>query len=484
MSNEICAADQAAIADMQRLLKLQKQAVLDQGAPSLQLRYDRLDRLSAALHRNRNKLAEAMSQDFGNRARATSLLLDVLALLGSIAHNREHLHLWMQPDLKPDPAPGAYARVEFQPKGVVGVVSPWNVPVQLAIGPIIGILGAGNRSLLKPSELTPATAEALKELIAPAFDESEVAVVTGGPAVGAAFTTLAFDHLIFTGGTAVGKHVARAAADNLVPLTLELGGKSPAIVSATVDLEQATRRILTAKMINSGQICVSPDYVLVPEARREAFVEIAATTISQLFPTQKGNPDYTTIINEHHFKRINGLIEDARAKGAKIVALVPTGEEPVDPASRRISPTLVMDPQPGMKVLEEEIFGPLLPVITYTTIEEAIGYVNARPRPLALYYFGKDESEERLVLDKTISGGVTVNDCISHLTDENLPFGGIGDSGMGHYHGGIYGFRTFSHARSIYRQADETPGAALLSPPFDATTTAFFDQAFAAFGEK
>ncbi len=483
MSNETPASDQTVIADLPRLLKLQKDAVLKDGAPNLALRRDRLARLSALLHDNRHKLADAMSQDFGNRARATSLLYDVLALLGSIAHTREHLHLWMQPDLYPDPAPGAYARVEYQPKGVVGVVSPWNFPVQLAIGPIVGILAAGNRSLLKPSELTPATSELQKELIAAAFDESELSVVTGGPAVGAAFTALAFDHMIFTGSTVVGKHVAHAAADNLVPVTLELGGKSPAIISHSADLEQAVSRLLTAKVLNSGQLCVSPDYTLVPEDKREAFVEIANRTIARVFPTQTDNADYTTIVNERHFNRINGLIEDARAKGAKIVPLVPAGEAPVDPATRRIAPTLVLDTQPGQQILEEEIFGPLLPVITYTTIDEAIAYINARPRPLALYYFGKDALEERLVLDRTTSGGVTINDCISHLSDENLPFGGVGDSGQGHYHG-IYGFRTFSHAKSVYRQAEVNPAAALVSPPFDTSTHAFLDQAFAAFAAK
>ncbi|MHC8378412.1 coniferyl aldehyde dehydrogenase [Pseudomonas sp. MDT1-16] len=484
MNTDISVGDQTAIADMGRLLTLQRRAVLEQGTPDLKLRLDRLDRLSAALHGNRNQLAEAISHDFGNRARATSLLLDVLALLGSIAHNRANLHEWMKPDVQPDPVPGGQARVEFQPKGVIGVVSPWNVPVQLAIGPIIGILGAGNRALLKPSELTPVTAQALKELISGAFDESELAVVTGGAAVGAAFTALAFDHLLFTGSTAVGKHVARAAAENLVPLTLELGGKSPAIVGTTVNLEQATSRILTAKMLNCGQVCVSPDYVLVPQDKRDAFIEIASQTIGRLFPIQHGNPDYTTIVNERHFSRLNGLIEDAKAKGAKVLPLIAAGEAPVDPATRRISPTLVLDTTPDMQIMKEEIFGPLLPVIAYSSIDDAIDYVNARPRPLALYYFGQDEAQEQRVLSETISGGVTVNDCISHLTDENLPFGGVGESGMGHYHGGIYGFRTFSHAKAIYRQADVLPMAELLSPPFNSGTEAFFEQAFAAFAPK
>lgn len=478
------AKDQARIVELERLLKLQKKTCLQQGAPDLQLRRDRLDRLSAALHRNRDKIATAVSQDFGNRAVATSLLLDVLSLLGSIAHNREHLAQWVEPDRQPDPAPGAESWIEFMPKGVIGVVGPWNVPVQLTIGPLIGILAAGNRAIIKPSEFCPATAETLKAMIAEAFDESEVAVVSGGTAVGEAFARLPFDHLIFTGSTAVGKQIAAAAAANLVPLTLELGGKSPAIIGEKVNMKQAASRIMISKMLNSGQICVAPDYVLVHEDLRDEFVEISRQTIKDIFPQQAGNPDYTSIINDRHFNRLAGLIEDATAKGATVLPLSPEGETALDPAARRIAPHLVLAAKPDMKILEEEIFGPLLPVLTYRSLDEAIDHVNSRPRPLALYYFGTDHAEERQVLDGTISGGVTVNDCISHLTDENLPFGGTGESGMGHYHGGIYGFRTFSHARAVYRQAEQPFMAALMSPPFAEQTQAIFNQAFEAFAPR
>lgn len=483
MNNNESRADLDTITDLPRLLRLQKDAVIREGTPNLSLRHDRLARLSSMLHTNRQELADAISQDFGNRAQATSLLYDVLALIASIAHTREHFPIWSQPDINPAPAPGVISRVEYQPKGVVGVISPWNFPVQLALGPIIGILAAGNRAMLKPSELTPITSELLKSLVGSAFDEAEIAVVTGGQAVGAAFTELSFDHLVFTGGTAVGKHVARAAANNLVPLTLELGGKSPAIVSNTVDLEQAVSRIMSAKVLNSGQLCVSPDYVLVPYDKQDAFVQIAKTVTSQLFPSLIGNPDYTSIVNNHHFNRINDLIEDARDKDANIVPLSPMGEPSVNSETRQIAPTLVLNVQEGQKILEEEIFGPLLPVVTYSNVDEAINYVNSRPRPLALYYFGTDADEERLVLDKTVSGGVTINDCISHLSDENLPFGGVGPSGYGHYHG-IYGFRTFSHAKAVYRQADVTPVAALLNPPFGEQNQSFLEQAFAAFQAK
>jgi len=468
------------IADLPRLLQSQKIAVIREGTPSLTLRHDRLGRLSALLHANRNQLASAISQDFGNRAQATSLLYDVLALLGSIKHTQEHLPTWSQPDINPSPAPGASSRVEYQPKGVVGVISPWNFPVQLALGPIVGILAAGNRAMLKPSELTPATSELLKALIAGAFDEEEISVVTGGQSVGAAFTELAFDHLVFTGGTAVGKHVARAAANNLVPLTLELGGKSPAIISTSADMEQAVARILQAKALNSGQLCVAPDYVLVPVDKQIAFAQIATKVVARLFPSIVGNPDYTTIVNDNHFNRICGLIEDARTKGAQILALSPAGERSVDAETRKIAPTLVLNVHDDLKVMQEEIFGPVLPVVSYSNIDEAISYINSRPRPLALYYLGTDADEEHRVLDRTVSGGVTINDCVSHLSDENLPFGGVGPSGYGHYHG-IYGFRAFSHAKAVYRQADVTPVAELCNPPFRDQNQNFLEQAFSAF---
>lgn len=470
------------IAVMQTLLQRQKTAHLQEGAPSLELRYDRLDRLDALLAGNADKLAQAMSEDFGSRSRQASQLYDVLALRQSIQHCRAHLPQWLQSEHHDAPYPGAELRVDFQPKGVVGVVSPWNFPVQLALGPVVCILGAGNRAILKPSELTPSTSALMQQLIAASFDQTELAVVTGGPDIGVAFTQLAFDHLIFTGGTSVGRHVARAAADNLVPLTLELGGKSPAIIGSSADLHQAVGRIMAAKTVNAGQICIAPDYVLIPRGQEDAFVAEAGAAVTAMFPTLKDNPDYTSIINQRHFARINGLVDDARAKGARVVEINPAQEDFSEPSLHRIAPTLVLDTTPDMDIVHEEIFGPVLPVLAYDSIEQAIAYINARPRPLALYYFGKDEAEERRVLQSTTSGAVTVNDCLSHVAAEDLPFGGIGDSGMGAYHG-RYGFLTFSHAKAIYRQAEAPPAEALLRPPYAQPIKQFLAQALGQTGQ-
>lgn len=479
MTTPTDSTDEQALTDMRKLLQLQKRAVLDEGIPDLRLRVDRLDRLAALLTSHREEIAEAISEDFGNRPREANLMYDVLALLGSIEHARQHLAGWMQVETYPEPAPGAEARVEFQPKGVIGVVSPWNLPVQLSIGPVIGIVGAGNRAILKPSELTPATSELLKNAIGAAFDESELAVVTGSIEVAAAFTALEFDHLVFTGATAVGRHVARAAADKLVPLTLELGGKSPVIIGKTADLQHAANRISIAKTLNAGQTCVSPDYVFIPEGKEQAFIDEFTSATTRMFPTLDENRDYTTIINERHFDRLMGLVNDARAKGAEVIEIRPADEDLKGSETRRIAPTLILNVQPGMKILGEEIFGPILLVMNYSALDEAIDFINARPRPLALYYFGNDAAEERRVLDATVSGGVTVNDCIRHITYDYLPFGGVGDSGMGAYHG-RYGFLTFSHARAVYRAANTVSAADELAiPPFGAPLQNFLANAFA-----
>lgn len=306
------------------------------------------------------------------------------------------------------------------------------------------------------------------------FDEAELTV---GPDIGAAFTGLAFDHLIFTGGTAVGRHVVRAAADTLTPLTLELGGKSPVFVSKTANLSMAAERIMTTKTLNAGQICLAPDYVLVPEGPENDFVAAARAAVAAMFPALRKNPDYTSIINEKHFARLTGMIEDARAKGAEIVELNPAGEDFSEISERRIPPTLILGATDEMRTLQEEIFGPLLPVVPYASLPQVTSYINVHPRPLALYYFGDSPDEERHVLDKTTSGAVTINDCMSHVGVETLPFGGIGYSGMGAYHG-HYGFLTFSHHKAIYRQADVVPTETLLRPPYSGAIKGFLDVTF------
>jgi coniferyl-aldehyde dehydrogenase len=361
---------------------------------------------------------------------------------------------------------GARARLEFQPLGVVGCISPWNFPVQLTFGPLAGILAAGNRAMIKPSEFTVETSELMKNVFAEEFDEEEVAMFTGGPEVGSAFSRLPFDHLIFTGAMSVAKHVMKAAAENLVPVTLELGGKSPVIIGRSADLKLAANNIMAGKTMNAGQICLSPDYVYLPEESRDEFVEHARSCIARMFPTIKDNPDYTSIVNAHHFERLQGYLEDASAKGAKLVELNPAAEDFSQQEHRRIPPTLALDTSEDMQLMQDEIFGPILPVRQYNELSEALDHVNSKDRPLGLYYFGADKAEETRVLTQTTSGGVTINDVIMHVGQEDLPFGGVGPSGMGSYHGHD-GFKNFSHSKSIFTTSKVISKlAATMRPPY------------------
>jgi len=356
------------------------------------------------------------------------------------------------------------ARVLPQPLGVAGIVSPWNYPVQLALAPAIAALAAGNRVMLKPSEVTPATSALLARTIAARFAPDEFAVVTGGAATGAAFSRLPFDHLFFTGSTAVGRMVAKAAAENLTPVTLELGGKSPAIVDASAGLALVAPRLAAGKLLNAGQTCIAPDYALVPQAKLDAFVAAVAAAVRELYPDPMRGDDYTAIVDDRHYARLAGLIDDARAQGARIVTL-PEGAAP-DATSRRLPPTLVIGANDRMQVMREEIFGPILPVEVCANLDDAIAKVNARPRPLALYAFGQDRAAIARILRGTVAGGVTVNDTLWHFAHEGLPFGGVGASGMGAYHGET-GFRTFSHMKGVYVQPRFT-AAKLLRPPYGA----------------
>jgi coniferyl-aldehyde dehydrogenase len=331
---------------------------------------------------------------------------------------------------------------------------------------LAGVLAAGNRAMIKPSEFTPATSELMAKMFAEAFADEEIAVITGGPEVGQAFSELAFDHLIFTGATSIARHVMAAAAKNLVPLTLELGGKSPVIVGRSADMATTAARVMAGKTMNAGQICLAPDYVIAPKDQLASFVGEATKAVTAMFPTIKDNPDYTAVIAERHFERIKGYVEDARAKGAEIVEINPAGEDFSQQEHRKIPPTLILNATDDMKVMQEEIFGPVLPVLTYSALDEAIDYVNRHERPLGLYYFGADAAEEAKVLARTTSGGVTVNDVIFHVAMEDLPFGGVGPSGMGSYHG-VDGFREFSHRKSIYRQLRKDLGPMkALRPPY------------------
>ena len=470
------------VASMQALLDRQKAANLRDGAPSAEKRIERLDRCIGLLVDHRKAIEAALNDDFGARSPEVTAFADVASSIGPLTHAKANLRKWMKPERRAtSPALlglfGAKAEVRFQPKGVVGVISPWNFPVNLTFSPLAGIIAAGNRAMIKPSEYTPATSALMASMFGGAFSEEEIAVITGGPEVGEAFASLAFDHMIFTGATGVARHVMRAAAANLTPLTLELGGKSPVIIGKSAHLPTAAARIMNGKTLNAGQICLAPDYVLTPKENLDAFVGEASGAVRRMFPTIKDNPDYTAIIAQRHYDRIMGYIDDARAKGARVVELKPDGEDLTQQEHRKIAPTLIIDPTEDMKVMQEEIFGPVLPVKTYNGVDEAIAYVNAHERPLGLYYFGDDAAEREKVLAGTTSGGVTVNDVIFHVAQEELPFGGVGPSGMGSYHGHD-GFREFSHRKSIYTQLKNDIGPlAQLRPPYGPAIRKYLDGA-------
>ncbi|MBT7369142.1 MAG: coniferyl aldehyde dehydrogenase, partial [Gammaproteobacteria bacterium] len=361
---------------------------------------------------------------------------------------------------------GARGRIEYQPLGVVGCISPWNFPVQLTFSPLGGIFAAGNRTMIKPSEFTAQTSELMKECFAEAFDEEEVAVFTGGPDVGGAFSRLPFDHLLFTGATSIAKHVMRAAAENLVPVTLELGGKSPVVIGRSADMQLAATNIMAGKAMNAGQICLAPDYVFLPEESRDEFIDAARESVAKMYPNIKDNPDYTSIVNERHYERLNGYLDDAKLKGANVVEINPADEDFSQQQHHRIPPTIVLDPTDDMKVMQDEIFGPILPVKQYQDVDDTLAYINDHDRPLGLYYFGENKAEENKVLTHTTSGGVTVNDVVMHVAQEDLPFGGVGPSGMGSYHGHD-GFKNFSHTKAIFTQSKTVSKlAAAMRPPY------------------
>lgn len=422
------------------------------GTPSLDERLDHIRRLERALRDRQEDLARAVSDDFGHRSRHETLILEQFVILEGIRNTRAHLADWMKRKAKPVGMMFRPARAEviYQPLGVVGIISPWNYPVQLALMPLLGALSAGNRAILKPSELTPRTAQVLSELIASAFEPDHVTVVTGGPEVGEAFSKLPFDHLVFTGSTQLGRKVMRAAAENLTPVTLELGGKSPVIVGRDADLDAVAERVVVSKLINAGQTCVAPDYVMVPEGSRERFVDACGVAVRKHYPTLASNPDYSSIINDRHHARLQSYVNDARTRGATVTEVNPAGES--FSGTRKMAPVFVTEVTDEMTVMQDELFGPVLPVMTYRSVDDAIEYVNDHPRPLALYYFGHDAHETERVMQQTVSGGAVVNDLMLHVAQEDLPFGGVGASGIGAYHG-LDGFETFSKKKPIMYQA-------------------------------
>lgn len=452
-------------ARLQDVFEGQRRAWAEHGALSVARRDEALEALAAALIRHADEFARAIAQDFGHRSAHETKLADLYPVVAGLRHARRHFRRWIRPRRRPialmfRPASG---HVHHQPLGVVGIVSPWNYPVQLALAPLAGALAAGNRIMIKPSELTPRTSALLAQVIGAVFDETEVAVVQGGVDVAQAFTHLRFDHLFFTGSTAVGRDVMKAAAGNLVPVTLELGGKSPAILAPDFPLRTAAERIAVGKLFNAGQTCIAPDYVLVPRRHEAAFVDAYRDAVGRLYPSLADNPDYTAIVSERHYARLQGLVADARANGSVLHAINPAGET-LDPALRKFEPVVLTGVPAHAAAMQEEIFGPVLPVVAYDTLEEAIRFVRERAHPLALYLFSHDRDVTERVLAQTSSGGVALNETLLHCVQEELPFGGVGASGMGAYHGEA-GFRTFSHARSVFRQA-RFNGAGMTKPPY------------------
>ena len=469
-SNKTDAAMPAEIAYLQdaqaqrdELLKLfhaQRQAYAAHPMPPAAQRQQWLKALGDVLNSERQALIAAISEDFSNRSADETLLAELMPSLHGIHYASRHLKAWMKPSRRKvglafQPAS---AKVVYQPLGVVGVIVPWNYPLYLAIGPLVGALAAGNRVMLKLSEATPATGQLLKTLLARVFPQDLVCVVLGEAEVGMAFSRLPFDHLLFTGATSIGKHVMRAAAENLTPVTLELGGKSPAIVSSDVPLKDAAERIAFGKTLNAGQTCVAPDYVLVPQERVGSFVEAYRQAVRGFYPTLVDNPDYTAIINDRQLNRLNGYISDATSKGALLVPLFEQNQ------GRRLGHSVLLNVNDEMTVMQDEIFGPLLPIVPYSGLDQAFAYINQRPRPLALYYFGYDKAEQQRVLQETHSGGVCLNDTLLHVAQDDLPFGGIGPSGMGQYHG-HEGFLTFSKAKGVLIK-QRFNAARLIYPPY------------------
>ncbi|MDR3004544.1 MAG: aldehyde dehydrogenase family protein [Acidovorax sp.] len=467
---------------LQQAFELQYQASRQQVAVPAMLRKERLLRVQRMLDEHGAVLTAAVQADFGVRSVRLTEFADLLVLRTQLKQALRKLERWMRPRHVWTPLQlwPARARIERQPLGVVGIIAPWNYPLQMALGPAIAALAAGNRVMLKPSELAPHTAAQLAAVVAQFFAPEEFCVVQGDSYVSTQFAGLPFDHLVFTGSTAVGRRVAQAAAVHLTPTTLELGGKSPCILGTDCDMQQAALRVAHGKLLNAGQTCIAPDYLLLPRGQELAFEQAYRQAVARLYPRVVGNPDYAAIINQRHLLRLRQLLQQAQAQGAQVQVLDPaagkSGEASTgwgDASQRQMPPALVWNVQPDMALMQEEIFGPILPVVPYDRLDDAIAAINAGPRPLALYWFGKDEKARDAVLRGTVSGGVTVNDTLLHVAHENLPFGGVGDSGWGAYHG-EHGFLRFSHQKSVCLQG-RWSAMQWLYPPYGAR----FDQILA-----
>lgn len=446
-----------------QLLDLQRSRYLSNPAPSYESRVKKLTQLKLALLDNQQAIINALNQDYGHRSSNDTVISDILPCVNNINYTIKHLKSWMKPSrrhagmlLSP-----SKVSVQYQPLGVIGIIVPWNFPIMLSMGPLVTAIAAGNSAMLKMSEFTPETNTVLRQLLASIFDTSEVAIVKGEAEVAAEFSSLAFDHILFTGSTVVGRHVMRAAANNLTPVTLELGGKSPAIIAPDMPIETAVERLIFGKCLNAGQICVAPDYILCPANKVSEFIETYRARFNKMYPDFVNNQDYGNVINDRQFQRLLKVLDDAKAKGAKVVSAT---DAPISSNNRKLATQLITDTTDDMLLLQDEIFGPLLPIIAYQDISEAIGYVNQRDRPLALYIMSFDNKTQQHILQQTHSGGVCINDTVFHVAADDAPFGGIGPSGMGHYHG-KEGFLTFSHAKTVLHSGKINTGI-FVHPPY------------------
>lgn len=441
--------------EMEAVLRKQRAAHHQMRPEPMALRKDRIQRGMKLLRDHGGDLCKAMALDFGNRSPHQSMITDIAGTVNFGKYCLKNMDKWARAEKRHVQFPlgllGAKAELRYEPKGVVGILSPWNFPVNLSFGPLMQVFAAGNRAMIKPSEFTEKTSLLTMELVSEYFTPDECAVFTGGPDVAAAFSELPFDHLVFTGSTATGRRVMEAAAKNLVPVTLELGGKSPVFMGESADFAKAGERVALGKMMNAGQICLAPDYLYVPESKQDEAIHGVWQGTANMYPTLLENEDYASVVSDRHFDRLQDLVADARDKGAEVIEVNPGNEDFSSTNARKMPLTILKNVTDDMKAMQEEIFGPVLPVKTYCSIDDAIDYVNEHDRPLGLYYFGQDAGEREKVLTRTISGGVTVNDVIFHVSMDDLPFGGVGPSGMGSYHG-VEGFREFSHARSVYTQ--------------------------------
>ena len=448
---------------MRHILEIQKKAFIENGQPTYNQRLDSLKRCIALLETHDEQIVETLNEDFKNRSHQEIMTSEVVQSIRNLNFTIKNLKKWMKP-MRRTPSfmagmLGSKAYVEPSPLGSVGIIAPWNFPVGMVFYPAASVLASGNRIMAKPSEFTPQTAQLIKDAVSKYFDESEFAVVLGGPEVGAEFTKLPFDHLLYTGSGRIAKKVLANTAENLVPTTLELGGKSPTIIGKDADMELAAKRIMFVKTMNAGQICLSPDYIFLPRGKEEAFLTAASKAFDEFYPGDNKS-EYTSMVNETHFERMQTYVSDATEKGAKVHSL---GN--FDSAENNIMTTkILMDVNDGMKVMQDEIFGPLLPVMLYDDISEVINYVNSHDHPLGLYYFGNSNSEQQNVIKNTRSGGVTINDAMFHIMQSELPFGGVGASGYGYYHG-REGFMNFSNMRSVYYQTNNDSAFAMLRPP-------------------